>query len=267
MRRSSLAAALAIALLATPVLAQPKPAPGNPTAQAVARDMTNEAIKNDREGNYDEAIALYLKAYTIVPDPVLLSNVASSHRNAGRLKDAWKFFCKYLEKAPDGENAAYALKNAKEVQIELGNIDVDDDNVCRTTAPAPPPPPPEVPEPREPSSGSPGRGFRLTGLGLGAAGVVALGIGGYFGYQAQQKAGELNDHPTNEPWPANLKEIEREGQRAEDRQVLFMIVGGALVVGGGAVYLYGATRSSPERVTITPTATPTSAGIAISGGF
>lgn len=272
MRRSSLAAALAVASLVAPVaaplpaLAQPKSAP-NPTARDVARDIVNEAIKKDGEGDFDGAIELYMKAYTLVPQHVLLSNVAASHRKAGRPKEAWKFFCKYLEEDPSGENAAYARRNAKEIQRELGNIDVTDDNVCE---PDKKPldtvvlPPKQI-LPVEPSS-SPGRGFRLVGLGAGAAGVISLGLGGYFGWKAKQKSDEISNHPMGEPWPQELRDIERDGQKAEDRQVLFMIVGGALVVGGGVLYVIGATRTS-EGVAVQPTATPTSAGVALSGSF
>jgi hypothetical protein len=47
-----------------------------------------------------------------------------------------------------------------------------------------------------------------------------------------------------------------------------MIAGGALVATGVALYFIGRSRKgSSETVTLVPTATPESAGLAVTGGF
>src|SRR5690606_17243444 len=58
--------------------------------------------------NYETALALYMKAYQLVPHPILLFNIGQAYRLAGNLDQAELFYRRYLERDPDGPYASIA---------------------------------------------------------------------------------------------------------------------------------------------------------------
>jgi serine/threonine-protein kinase len=280
--RPALAAALVL-VLAAPALAQPKP---NRPPQDVANDLVKQAITKSQQGEHLEAIDLYLQAYSLIPQHPLLSNVGNEYQKAGKPVEALKYFCMYLEKDPTGTNATYAASKAKALQIELGNKNVDDKNVCkpvpRESEPTPPPTPPddggvtgtdglgETPPGGKDKGGggSPGSTLKLAGMVAGGVGLVGVGVGSYFGVRAYQKSNILTDHDVGMEWQSDIRQVQIDGQKYEDRQILLTIAGGALTATGVALYIIGATRaSSTEKLSIRPTATADSVGITFGRGF
>jgi tetratricopeptide (TPR) repeat protein len=265
-------AALCVSLLvAAPVAAQgPTPTPQQKQA---AGDLTKQAIAKSQAGDHEKAIELYLQAYEIVPLAILYTNVGAEYQKLKRPADAWKYFCMYLEKDPKGPSSDFATTQAKAMQHEMGNHDVTDANVCE------PPKPPEpvtpvapVVETRQvapPASTDRGKSLRIAGLVVGGAGVVSLGVGVFFGIKAKQISDEITDHPMNMMWPDDIQDLEARGEAHEKKQIIFMIAGGAAVATGVALYLIGRSRKSSDEqhVTLVPTASPESAGLAITGGF
>ena len=63
-----------------------------------------------------------------------------------------------------------------------------------TPLPPPPPKPKKPPEPKPSESADDGSSQRLAGYVVGGAGLIALGVGGYFGIRAVSKASESDDH-------------------------------------------------------------------------
>ncbi|HWU86077.1 MAG TPA: hypothetical protein VN253_02335 [Kofleriaceae bacterium] len=284
-RPRALAAALVPLLAAAPAMAQPK-SPSNRPPQEVANDLVKQAIAKSQAGDHLGAIDLYLSAYSLLPQHLLLSNVGAEYQLAGKPIESLKYFCMYLEKDPTGTNATYALSKAKALQIELGNKSVDDKTTCQPAATkvekpdppedAPPGDPTEVtgtrpvdaPKDRGPKNGGGGSGLKYAGFGTVLVGLAGVGVGFYFGRLAQEKSDLITNHLPTDPWPDNIRQIEAAGQRYEDRQIQLMIAGSALAVAGGVLYVIGVTRaSSSETVSIRPTATPTSLGLAIGRGF
>lgn len=283
-RPRALAAALASVLVTSPVMAQPR-SPNRPPAD-VANDLVKQAITKSQQGDHLGAIDLYLSAYSLIPQHTLLSNIGNEYQQAGKPVEALKYFCMYLEKDPTGTNATYATSKARALQIELGNKNVSDDNVCQPQkAPALPPPtdPPDggvtgtigldrpPPGNGNQGGGSSGGVLKIAGVAAGVIGLAGLGGGTYYGLKAKERSdfitNYLRDNPMAE-WPDNIHEIEAEGQRYEDRQIALLIAGGALTVTGIVLYVVGATRkSSTEKLSIVPTATDTSVGFAIGRGF
>src|SRR5262245_53881135 len=99
--------ALALALLFVPAIA----AAQQPTAQQKqqASELVKKAISKSQAGDHDSAVELYLQAYTIIPQPLLLSNIGSEYQQMQKPVEALKYFCKYLEAdGPQGQNAGYA---------------------------------------------------------------------------------------------------------------------------------------------------------------
>lgn len=280
-RSRALAAALASLLVAAPVMAQPK-SPNRPP-QDVANDLVKQAIAKSQAGDHLSAIDLYLSAYSLIPQHTLLSNVGNEYQQAGKPVEALKYFCMYLEKDPTGTNATYATSKARAIQIELGNKNVEDESVCEPPSSTPPPPEDEPPdggvtgtsgldkpppsEPKDPG-GSPGRTLKIAGVATGAIGLAGVGLGMYFGVKAREKSDFISNHNPADPWPNDIREIEAEGEKLEQRQILLTIAGGALTVTGVALFIVGATRtSSTEKLSVRPTATGRSVGIAIGRGF
>lgn len=283
-RPRALAAALVSVLVTSPVMAQPK-SPNRPPAD-VANDLVKQAITKSQQGDHLGAIDLYLSAYSLIPQHTLLSNVGNEYQQAGKPVEALKYFCMYLEKDPTGTNATYATSKARALQIELGNKNVSDDDVCQPQrAPAPPattdPPgggvtgtvglgqPPPGHGNKE--GGSPGGVLKIAGVAAGVIGLAGLGGGTYYGLKAKERSDFITEYRQKNPtaeWPNNIQDIEAEGQRYEDRQIALLIAGGALTVTGIVLYVVGATRkSSTEKLSIVPTATESSVGFAIGRGF
>ena len=267
MGRFRAVAVLAAALAASPVLAQPTQPPTE-QQKIAAGSLVKQAIAKSQAGDHEAAIKLYLDAYVIVPNPILLSNVGSEYKQAKKLVDALKYFCMYLEKDPTGANASYALSEATIIHMEL---EVRGE-VCKpepVEKPAPPDPDPAgepLPEPPKPS-GDPGRGLRIAGLGVAGAGVISLGAGVFFGLKAKENSDLISNHNMADEWPANIKQIEADGQTYENRQVIFTIAGGALITTGVVVYFIGRSKKSETSVSVTPTVTSETAGVSLSGSF
>lgn len=268
----SLRALLLAAALVGPAAAQPAPTPAQ---QKQANELVKQAIDKNGQAKYLEAVELYLKAYDIVPLPLLLSNVGTNFQQAGKKPEALKYFCMFLEQEKDtsGVNYQYGKAQAKALQIELGNTTVTDDNVCAPPAPPPPPPvepsPPPPPPPQPASSGSPGKGLRIAGLGIAGAGVVAVGVGLFFGVRAKNISDDITNHPADQPWDADIQDLEADGQRYEDLQVQLMIAGGVAVAAGTVLYLVGRSKgkASSEKMVVRPTAAPGSVGFVVGGAF
>ncbi len=111
--RRSLGAAvvLVVVLRGSAVDAQPDPASPDSTSEsqrAEAKKLTDEAIAAQEAKDYDAALALYMKAYQLVPHPTLLFNIGQAYRLAGNLDQAELFYRRYLELDPDGPNAPVA---------------------------------------------------------------------------------------------------------------------------------------------------------------
>ena len=268
------ALALLVAVAGT-ASAQPQP---SPATKQQASALVKQAIAKSQAGDHATAIELYLQAYALIPQPLLLSNIGSEYQQeSGKQVEALKYFCKYLEADPTGSNVSYATAQAKALQIQLGN-QVDDKDVCKPAAP-PPPPPPDTgsqvtgttdiaqPPPPQPEGGG-GKTLEYTGLGVAAVGAVGLGVGVYFGLQAKDKSDQISNHKMSDPWPADIKQIEADGQSDENKQVAFLIGGGVALAAGTVLYFVGKSHaSSGEHVAIVPVVTPTSAGLSLGGSY
>ncbi|MBX3160058.1 MAG: hypothetical protein KF773_29080 [Deltaproteobacteria bacterium] len=276
-------ALVALVLMVGVAAAQPPGKQGAPSSdpKVQAGELVRKAITKSQANDHDAAIELYLQAYTLSPQPTLLSNIASEYQMAKKPVEALRYFCMYLEKDPTGTSAPYATSKAKALAIELGNKDVTDATVCKPAAVEPPkkdpdeepkePPPPPPPPPPKPRVVDRGKGLRATGLVTGAAGLVALGVSVYFGLEAKKISDDITNHCANQDpcpaWPENIRELQDRGQAHEDKQVILLVAGGAAVVTGTVLYVIGRSKKTTERVAVTPVVTPDAVAIGFSGRF
>jgi tetratricopeptide (TPR) repeat protein len=258
---------VAVVCMATAVLAEPKP-PTEPQKQA-ATELVKKAIAKSQAGDHDAAIRLYLDAYALVPNAILLSNVGSEFRQSQKPVEALRYFCMYLDKDPTGAMVTYVTAQAREVQHELKQ----DGEVC--AKPAEPkkvepvkPVDPQVTatkqpivEPTKPADG--GKTWRIVGIATGGVGLATLGAGIYFGVRAQHFSDEITHHDTSVPYQ-NLAQIQSDGQAAENKQIIFDVAGGALTVAGVVMYFVGRSKHGESQ---SVSLVPTSNGFALAGGF
>src|SRR5581483_4578905 len=121
------AALVASCLIASPALAEPGQSAKD---KQVANELVKKAIARSQAGDHSAAIDIYLQAYTIVPNSLLLANSGSEFEKSGKPEEALHYFCLYLENDPNGTNAVYATSHAKLLQGMLGNKHVTDENMC-----------------------------------------------------------------------------------------------------------------------------------------
>jgi hypothetical protein len=121
----------------------------------------------------------------------------------------------------------------------------------------------------QPSSSS-GRGltsFRIGGIAAGAAGVVAIGVGTFFGLRAKS----LNDESRsgcdgNACWP-DAKQKRLDAMSAGNISTVAFAVGGALVAGGATMFLLGGQKDGGARAHVTATAFADRGGLVVGGRF
>jgi hypothetical protein len=125
----------------------------------------------------------------------------------------------------------------------------------------------------EPADADPGRTRRLAGLGVSAAGVVAIGVAGYLGVSARSDyRAALTDHcrgAADMCDDAGLAATHDARHRANIATVVSLV--GLAAVGGGVVlYLTaprGAARDAEHALYLAPTAGRDGAGVVLGGAF
>ena len=285
-----LRAVLAIAIVASGSVALAGPTDAQKTQ---ASELVKKAIARSQAGDHAEAIDLYRQAYSLIPLPVLLSNIGSEYAQSGKPVEALESFCRYLDADPTGANASYAKAQAKTLAVQLGRT--ADEDPCKP--PAAPPPPPETgtttttgTDTDHGASTSAGTGAttgttQLTataaapshksqlptiGLAVGGVGIAALGAGIAFGIDGKNESDFITNYTKNYPgkaWPSDIQQRQQRGDRDNTLQAAFMIGGGVALATGAILFVVGRSHHGAERVAIVPTATPTSAGLVAAGRF
>ena len=120
--------ALWLCLLAAPLRAAPAPspvpapaAPANPDADAGkhALSLYNQGNTQFNLGHYEEALALFEKAYQTKPVVGLLYNAAQCHRLLGNLEQARRVYRSYINQTTDVKTRALAQEKLAEVESVL----------------------------------------------------------------------------------------------------------------------------------------------------
>ena len=231
-------------------------------------------------GDFTLAAALFAEAYRRSPHPLLFLNQGHAHRLAGDRAAAVYFYQRFLAEVQSGTDADVARRwlqqyGAPEVAPADAPAEVVTTEVARrdelaaepppsvavSEATAPPAPPTPGPTPSAPVGHDHGRRLRVAGIAAGAAGVVAIGVGVWFGSVASARAEELS-RPGQPYDPA----LAADGEAAERNMVIGYLAGGALLSAGVAMYAVGrARRAEPRSIALVPQ--PRGALLVLSGAL
>lgn len=251
MRRQAFWAALAAmtAVAVAPGQAQAqggqKP-PVSESERAVARRHFERGKELHAAGRYKDAASEYLAAYERFPAPAFLYNVAQVYRLAGDKQAALTHYRKYLEQEPEGEGSADAREFVAALEAQLA---AESDTGVKGGSQPPPfedagarpdpidPIPPPGPPDADLGGGNPGRGKRITGLVVGAAGVVGIGVSFAFALKARSATDDLNAYEG--PWTAEQQGIYDDGKSAERTSLISAAAGGGALVTGAILYYLG----------------------------
>jgi hypothetical protein len=219
-------------------------------------DVLAQAAAHANAGRHPQAIAIYQDVYARTGDHELLPVLGVEYRRTGAQLEAVQHFCTYLTLVPTGEQAWFATNQVIAIRRELGET-IDATNVCAPVVP-------RVdfrPLPKATKSFST---RQRAAIASAAVGAVSLGVAVYFQREASSISDDLVGHPANEPWPADIKEQEERGMRAERRSIAFAAVGGAALVAAGVLWVTGREKSD---TIIAPTVSASGGGVTLSRGF
>jgi tetratricopeptide (TPR) repeat protein len=241
--------------------------------RARAEKLYEEAVRHYNVGDYDLAIVRFKESYVLFPAPLLLFNVAQAYRLKGDCPQALRSYRAYLREEPDPPNKDKVTEAIR---------------ICEEKKPAPVEPEPSPPvepkpastetrslPPARPVTAAPiakrsaphtrpgsGRGMRVVGLSVAAAGLAAAGTGAWLGMRAASDAEAIDsfDGEWNRSWE------EREARQRRDATLgpALLAAGGAAVAGGVILYLVGRRHGRAE---IAATPTDGGAGVVLSGRF
>lgn len=256
-------------------------------AREQAREAIARADSHLGKQEYDLAITEIQRAYELDPQDDHLYNFGVAYSLKGDKKMAYTYFQKYLDAKP--KNRAL-IKRARSQLDEIGLALTDelmrereDIRVALEQAEAKHRKEMEAARAsarRDASTSAPpssrGRFKRATGIGLAAAGGLALGAAIVYGLDARSANNELDGLGETDEWTVSRDWLYDRGQASERNMILFSITGAVLVGGGAVLYYMGerdarsAARERPapaQAVSAMPTVGPNYTGMVVAGHF
>jgi len=259
--------------------------------KAQAKSYVDAGLAAEKAADYDTAIAMYAKAYAVIPHPVLLFNIANAHRLAGAMPQALDYYQQYLAVDPQGEQAKASKARIAEIEQAIadakGKADADAkakadadakakadadaktrakaeadaqaqadaDARAQADADAKAQADAEARARRdaEPKTFTP---MRIAGVAAGGLGVAGLAGGVVFGLKAKSISDELSE-PGAQFDPARVDD----GEAANTMMFVCYGVGAALVATGAVLWVIG------KDTRVAPTADEHGAGLSLAGTF
>jgi hypothetical protein len=286
MRKAAGLAFVVVGALTGSAGAQDRTSVASDGAETDSFDLLAQAAAKSHAGDHLGAIELYERVYRQDASMDMLVMIGSEYKQAGKADEALQNYCAYLAIEPDGDQAVFAASQVASLETALGVNRADGAGVCTPSSvpsvPASPMLPPIAPPAVRmlppiappamrmlpPTSSSSLSQREIAGMVTGAAGLVGLATGIYYGVQSKDISDQIGNHSPATPWPSNIKDLERDGQHYETMQNIFL-VGGAIATAAG-VYLTvtgHAHRIADERISVSPALLQQGGGLAISGGF
>lgn len=282
----------AVLLASTTVGAQPAN-PGAPQTdeqkKTEAKALYDKGINHYNLGEFDPAIAAFRQAYGISSAPGLLFNIAQAFRLKKDYEQASYFYTTYLRLKPDAPNRTDVeariaeMKTLLEDQKKLGTsppigtVNPDGDVGNKPPTPTPPQVTPLQPavtvgqvdpggqgdpvDTTTPPVERPGATMKMVGLATAAVGGALVITGIVFGRMASSAESELNALNMGGTWTPENQNTYDSGERNNKIAIVSLVIGGAAVVTGGALYFLGRSKESSTSVAIVPTKGGTSVSV------
>ena len=266
----SRAVLLVCLLAASAVRAAPAPPPAAEDAGQQAKVAYQAGQKAFNLGHYDEALALFEKAYNAKPVVGLLYNVAQCHRLLGNLEQARRVYRAFISQTPDARQSQAAKEKLEELEQVLASqtkaresqptslVAIDKPAVApgelesatreaganarpdgqRRESAASKPAAPEASTALPPRRAEADEGSRhITFWGALGAGAVAGGAGLYFGLQSKSAHDALAaGGQTRGAADQQLSTLDRDAKLGN----LLVIGGAVLLAGAAAAWFFGA---------------------------
>jgi tetratricopeptide (TPR) repeat protein len=281
-RSRSLLFAIALGSLAVTVPAAWTPAHAQKPVtdkKKLAKQYVDAGLAAQAAGDYDQAIALYKKAYEQVPHPVLYFNIGQAQRLAGRDEEALDAYQKYVDADPNGPKAKEAKgfiaeikprvakaraesaekdrlageADAKRKAAEAAAAEADKRRLAAEAA---------KPKDRDAAAVPAGRGRKRLGLVIGGSGLVIAGAGAVFGVLAMSSWNEAKDLCDDDRTCSSDADAAKANDLAADTRLrgnvstILLGIGGAAVVTGVILYLTapsGSAHPAEHAFSLSPT--------------
>jgi len=236
-----------------------------------AKALYDEGLKRYNVAEYTEAIKAWKEAYLLSKKPLLLFNIGQAYRLSGDCKQAQTFYDSYQREEPNPKNQA-ELDEAIAICAKQGDAKPPEKPVEKPITPVVTKPdttnagtpgptvaqggdasqPKSQPEPVDNGPQTTGGGLRKIGIGVGAAGVMLIGVGAYFGISARRASSDLDGY-TGEWGPDQVK-LEERGKKHQKNMFISGGIGLAAAIAGGVMFAIGGPKATESRsVTIVPT--------------
>lgn len=225
----------ALTMLGTPASAFAKPPVDRNKATAEAAELFQRSHRAYREGRFQEAVDLLLRARELKAEPVLLYDLGRAYEALGKPGAAADAYTQFLQEDPKASD-----RLATEGRIATLRRQADEQEALRAAAaaqsekPSPPAPSPGPPPP--PVAVTSGRGAVIPWV-LGGAGVVAAGVGVVFTIVARSRYDDALAEPVQSTAADKYDGAKR------DRLVsdVGFVAGGVLLVTAGVWLIVRAT--------------------------
>lgn len=208
-------------------------------------------------------IQRYQHAYGEQPDPHLLTLIANEYRDAGRMHEAFAYYCSYIFTTPAGDDAEYVSQ-----QVHKMKPGDESDQVACTNAPTV-----MHSEDIDVLAAVPRHRAAVSKREMIGAGMIALSIGAFgLALDNGNKAAhilqdQIGDKPGDLPL-ADLKKLQDQATSDQNKEKWLLAAGGVALVGGGILYLIGRhDRTHPENIIIAPSVMKHGGGLVLGGKF
>jgi len=232
------------------VLARGASAEPNDGAVREAREHYERGLREYNLGELDGAIAEFKAAYVRSEAPGLLFNLAQAYRLKRDTERALLLYRSYLRALPNAPNRADAEARIAELAA-----------LVERPAPAPAalaPSAQPIAIAAAPSARRPGRPLVISGLAVGAAGVVALAVGVALGVDAQGTSDQLSRLAAQRgAWSDGASRAYQSAAREATAATVLDAVGGVAAGTGVLLTLLGVRAN---RVASKLAVTPSSGG-------
>jgi hypothetical protein len=210
----------------------------DPKAKAAAEFAEGQRLYD--ANLYPAAAAKFKAAWALDPDPAYLFNIAQALRFAKQCGEAGDYYRKFLAQVT-------SAPNLDKVQEYLAEVDACAKAQQLLPPQQPPPPPPPVHE----------RSDSKRGLVIAGAGLVAVGVGIWFHWDAHYFTGRHDSYnatcSVQTPCMASeLTYLDDKGHHAQTFAIVFDSVGVAALAAGAMLYVFRDRGGEQPPVAVSP---------------